>query len=114
VAELTADQRRQLERLREAYEAELPEKLLAIARAAAAARLQNWDPAGVRDLHRLVHRLAGSAAIWGFTDLSHTAGQLEEVVLAALEGAAPPTEALSTLVPRLVDRLQHLAAGRLA
>ena len=86
MAELTEDQRRQLESLRHAYEAELPEKVRSIARAAAFAGLRNWEPAEVQELHRLVHRLAGSAAIWGFTAVSRTAGLLEEVVMAAMGG----------------------------
>ena len=107
MAELTEDQRRQLESLRHAYEAELPEKVRSIARAAAFAGLRNWEPAEVQELHRLVHRLAGSAALWGFTAVSRTAGQLEEVVMAAMGGSPPATEVLQSAIPRLVDELQH-------
>lgn len=114
MAELTDDQRRQLEELRLAYEAELPEKVTSIARAAAFAGLRNWEPAEVVELHRLVHRLAGSAAIWGFTAVSKTAGELEEVVVAAMEKTPRAMERLQAAVPRLVDELQHAvpAAGR--
>src|SRR6185436_21002661 len=81
VAELTADQRAQLTALRRAYAAELPEKVQMIARAAAAAGLHNWEADGVRQLHQLVHRLAGSAAIWGFIEVSRAANELEAIVL---------------------------------
>jgi len=62
----------------------------------------------VRALHHLVHRLAGSSAIWGFTDVSAAAGELEEIVLAAMEGRRElATGDLSDQVRRLLDALQH-------
>jgi HPt (histidine-containing phosphotransfer) domain-containing protein len=105
--ELTEAQRRELAVLRQAYEAELPEKLSTIARAAAAAGLRNWDPAVVTELHGLVHRLAGSAAIWGFGAVSRAAGELEAVVFSALDGQPSATDVLSVAVPRLIDQLQQ-------
>jgi HPt (histidine-containing phosphotransfer) domain-containing protein len=107
MAELTEDQRRELETLRQAYEAELPEKVTSIARAAAFVGLRRWDAADVLELHRLVHRLAGSAAIWGFTAVSKAAGELEEIVMAAMGDSPPGMEVLQSAVPRLVDELQH-------
>jgi chemotaxis protein histidine kinase CheA len=107
VPELTQAQRRQLEALRREYEAELPEKLTLIARAVAALGRREWSSAELQELHHLVHRLAGSSAIWGFTALSRTAGELEVLVLAALEGSRPSTPELSGEVRRLLDLLQH-------
>jgi HPt (histidine-containing phosphotransfer) domain-containing protein len=107
VPELSDAQRRQLQELRQAYEAELPEKVTSIANAAAALRLRDWDPAGVEELHQLVHRLAGSSAIWGFTAVSKAAGELEELVLAALHGTPRPRPELSDAVRRLLEQLQH-------
>ena len=105
--ELSEEQRRQLQQLREAYEAELPEKVTSIAKAAAVLRLRDWDPAGVHELHQLVHRLAGSSAIWGFTEVSRAAGALEALVLTALEGTPRPRNELSDAVRRLLEQLQH-------
>ncbi len=105
--ELSEEQRRQLQQLREAYEAELPEKVTSIAKAAAVLRLRDWDPAGVQELHQLVHRLAGSSAIWGFTEVSRAAGALEALVLTALEGTPRPRNQLSDAVRRLLEQLQH-------
>lgn len=93
--------------MRQAYEAELPDKVTSVARAAAAAGLRNWDPAGVQELHHLVHRLAGSSAIWGFTAVSKAAGELEAIVLAAMEGTRPPTAERRDQVRRLLEELQH-------
>lgn len=106
--ELSGDQRRQLDALRRAYRQELPGKVTGVAEAAAAAGRRNWDPDGVRALHHLVHRLAGSAAIWGFTAVSAAAGELEEIVLAAMEGRPGLAHGeLADEVRRLVDALQH-------
>ena len=105
--DLSDEQRRQLQELRQAYEAELPEKVTSIAKAAAALRLRDRDPAGVQELHQLVHRLAGSSAIWGFTAVSKVAGELEELVLAALDGTPRPRQELSDAVRRLLEQLQH-------
>jgi len=107
VPELSEEQRRQLQQLREAYEAELPEKVTGIANAAAVLRLRDWDPAGVQELHQLVHRLAGSSAIWGFTAVSKAANELEALVLTALEGTPRPRRDLSDAVRRLLEQLQH-------
>ena len=110
MADLNAQQRRQLDALREAYEAELPEKVTSIARAAAD---DLGGRAGVETLYQLVHRLAGSSAIWGFTAVSRAAGELEEVVLAALHDTSPPLERRSSEVRRLVGQLQRaLRASR--
>lgn len=106
--ELSAAQRRELEALRRAYHAELPEKVSAIALAAAALRHHDWDTARLNDLHHLVHRLAGSSAIWGFMDVSKTAGELEEVVLSGLEGSGERTVDIDREVGRLVQELQEV------
>jgi HPt (histidine-containing phosphotransfer) domain-containing protein len=107
VPDLSEEQRRRLHELRQAYEAELPEKVTSIAKAVAALRVREWDPAGVQELHQLVHRLAGSSAIWGFTAISKAAGELEELVLATLEGRPRPRQDLSDQVRRLLEQLQH-------
>ena len=105
MSELSESQRRELEALRQAYEAELPEKVTGIAQVAATVARGQWDVAGVRELHQLVHRLAGSSAIWGFTAVSRAAGELEEIVLAALDGPGRPPD-LPTRVSRLIGELQ--------
>ncbi len=105
--DLSAAQRRKLQALRRAYRAELPEKVSAIALAAALLRQHDWDTAGLNDLHHVVHRLAGSSAIWGFMDVSKTAGELEEVVLSGLETSGKKTVDIDREVGRLVQELQE-------
>lgn len=84
---LNEAQRAQLEAAREAYRAELPEKLDTIA-VAAAALTAGIDSASLETLYQLVHRLAGSAAVFGFHHLSRTAASLEEVVVSLREAGA--------------------------
>jgi HPt (histidine-containing phosphotransfer) domain-containing protein len=104
--ELSAGQRQQLEALRQAYAAELPEKVTAISHMATV--MGNWnDRATVRELHHLVHRLAGSSAIWGFAAIGNAAAELEEVLLSALEENRPPRPDLSADVRRLLEALQQ-------
>jgi HPt (histidine-containing phosphotransfer) domain-containing protein len=107
VPELSEAQRRELAALRHAYEAELPDKLSTIVRMAAAAGRGNWDPAAVKELYLLVHRLAGSAAVWGYVGVSQTAGQLEEIMLSAMARTQPAADVLSAAVPRLVNELKQ-------
>ena len=103
--ELTEAQRRELEALRQAYEAELAQKVTTIAQTAASLGTGEWDRTGLQSLHQLIHRLAGSSAIWGFTAVSEAAGRLEDLMMSALEGTAPPT--LAAEVQRLVEALRQ-------
>lgn len=106
--DLTPAQRQQLEALRQAYAAELPEKVTAIAEAATI--IGTWDDrARVQELHQLVHRLAGSSAIWGFAAIGRAAAELEEFLLRALDGIRPPRPELPSDVRRLIEALQRAA-----
>jgi HPt (histidine-containing phosphotransfer) domain-containing protein len=107
LAKLNEAQRRELEVLRQAYQLELSEKVTAIAHTAAGLERAHWDTAAMQALHHLVHRLAGSSAIWGYTAVSKVAGELEDLVLSALQGTRGRTEELSGEVRRLLQALQH-------
>jgi hypothetical protein len=63
------EQREALAALRRAYERELPAKVEAIARALPGPQADGPDAASLDDLYHLAHRLAGSAAIYGFDDV---------------------------------------------
>ena len=82
---LTEAQRAQLETLRQAYRAELPAKLGLIAGTVEALHA-GWQRAQLQALYDLIHKLAGSAAIYGFGDISRAAGDLESWALEALDG----------------------------
>jgi HPt (histidine-containing phosphotransfer) domain-containing protein len=106
MAELRPDQRRQLDALRRAYEQELPDKVTNIARAAAALGRADGE-VRIDELYQLVHRLAGSSALWGFSAVSKAAAQLEEIVLSAREGQPALRERRSSEVRRLIGDLRR-------
>jgi HPt (histidine-containing phosphotransfer) domain-containing protein len=83
---LTAEQHERLESLRRAYVKDLPARVRAIVEAAES--LEPGDREKLQALHHRVHRLTGSAAIYGFTGLSRAASALEALVYSALAGMA--------------------------
>ena len=102
----TADtQIEQLNVLRERYARDLPDKARVVEEAVDALELR-WDRASLEALHHLAHRLAGSAAIYGFAAVSDAASSLELFVNAALESASPP--APSDLMATLRERTTAL------
>jgi two-component system OmpR family response regulator len=85
----TPDRRtRELDALRRSYRAELPDKLRLIAEEVAALQGGPWDRERLQSLYDQIHRLAGSAAVYGFDEVSRAAGELELWTLAALAGTA--------------------------
>jgi chemotaxis protein histidine kinase CheA len=112
MVDLKPEHRRELEALRRAYAAELPGKVTSIARALTTLA-QRGAGDDVEELYQLVHRLAGSSAIWGFTAVSKVAGELEEIVLAARQGRPALLERRRSEVRRLIGDLQRaLRDGR--
>jgi chemotaxis protein histidine kinase CheA len=94
-----------LKALRVIYAAELPAKVEAIAEAAAAA-LAKWDDAHLEVLYHLVHRLVGSAAIYGFAAVSQNTAALETFVIAAREGRQPPPARREAELRALLDAIK--------
>ena len=86
---LTEAQRAQLDALRQAYRAELPDKLGLIGSAVETLHAGGWEKAHLQALYDLIHKLTGSAAIYGFAGISHAAGQMETWALEALDGGLP-------------------------
>jgi len=110
---MTAGQRERLESLRRDYARDLPKRIRAIADAATS--LDPTDRERLESLHHLVHRLTGSAAIYGFTGVSRAASALEALIYAALAGAAafPPERGpdLAGLVAALESELAAASAS---
>ena len=101
---LTDAQRAQLDALRERYGAELPGKVEAIAAAAAALQAPGADAAKLEQFYQLIHKLAGSAAIYGFDEIERAAAALEEWALANLGGGV--SEPRRQELPLLLAALQ--------
>ncbi len=89
VTRLTEAQQAQLEALRQSYRAELPAKLQLIGGAADTLHAGGWEKAHLAAFYEMVHKLAGSAAIYGFGGISRAAGEIETWTLAALDGGLP-------------------------
>jgi CheY-like chemotaxis protein len=75
-ARLDQSRRADLAALRRVYAADLPERLQAIEGFAEVLKSRGWDKDTVGLLYDSAHRLAGSAAIYGFSEVSATALRL--------------------------------------
>jgi len=96
--------------LRAAYAEHLPERVRAIEEGVSA--LGTGDAEALRALYHQVHRLTGSAAVYGFPQLSRASAVLEERLLAAWQGETPAAaEDASSLAPLVAALKQELPAA---
>jgi len=110
-ARLNEERREDLAALRRLYAADLPERLRAIEGAAAALRDQGWDGQVAASLFDMAHRLAGSAAIYGFPAVSEAAMRVGASNQQGSGGRAPANlQALLKLVAALSEALQESMA----
>jgi HPt (histidine-containing phosphotransfer) domain-containing protein len=96
---------RQLEALRKSYVSELPAKIRSVEEAATA--LERGDPGALEALFHLVHRLAGSSAIYRFPALSIAARRLEDVLARLRETPPAPVGASPAGIRGLVGALRE-------
>ncbi len=73
---LNQSRREVLAALRKLYAEDLPKRLQAIEEAAASLQENGWDPQVAASLYEMAHRLAGSAAIYGFPEVSEAAQRI--------------------------------------
>lgn len=83
---LSADAREALTHLVQRYHGSLENKQKDLEAAFSAADEQQWAPDALRQLKLLVHRLAGSAASYGFTTLGEAARELDQTLSSAQDG----------------------------
>ena len=112
MGEARAKAERQLKALSDSYAGQLPEKLAEIE--AAADRLMADGPAddlhgALRSIHALAHKLAGSAATFGYPDLSRCASHLEVQSGAYLGKDRPPSPQRRRLLDGLARGLRRSA-----
>jgi two-component system, OmpR family, response regulator len=100
--------------LRKVYEADLPERLRAIEAAAASLRNFGWDGQVVTSVLEMAQRLAGSAAVYGFPEVSEAAMRVAS--LANANGSPRPgpgdPQGLLKLVAMLSTALQAVVDDR--
>lgn len=119
-AEFGADFRNEMEALRREYLAELAGRagsLAAAARALAGLSGHNVRLPDLGELRAAVHRLAGSAGIYGFPGIGEKARAVDELLLGVLQGGQPldgPAVAsrLSELVRALQDAIRGSGSAR--
>jgi two-component system, OmpR family, response regulator len=100
-ARLNKARRDDLASLRRTYLADLPERLRAIEASAGSLRDNGWDPRIASDLCDLAHRLAGSAAIYGFPEVSEAAVRIGAFGSTPPGNARPLVESATTLAVAL-------------
>jgi hypothetical protein len=110
VTRLTEAQRAEFDALRRSYEAELPDKLGLIAGALDVLRAGAWNRSDLEAFYLLIHRLTGSAAIYGFDGISRAAGDVETWALAALTDGVPESRRVE-LLPLVRSLQDAFAAG---
>ena len=77
----------------------LSEILLALER-------NNYTQTDLQDLYRIFHSFKGSAASFGFKEISQISHQLEEILLPVQEEEAPITESLVSLMLHTLDQFR--------
>jgi serine phosphatase RsbU (regulator of sigma subunit)/HPt (histidine-containing phosphotransfer) domain-containing protein len=99
----------QFETLHQSYIAELPRKILRAREIWDQISDDVWDDAAWHDLHRLIHSLAGSGAIYGFPMISAAARALDIQLKAIVQDARAPGQSQKKELTALLD-LVALAA----
>lgn len=100
-----------LRTLREAYLAQLPERLAAIQGARTTLRSATVVDEGLREFYRLVHGLTGSGATFGLQDISDSARTLEQQIKAVVDGSSPLDAAQWSAMDASLQRLREAVAG---
>jgi CheY-like chemotaxis protein len=110
-AQVTAERRKVLAALRLLYAEDLPERLRAIETAAARLHEEGWDPQVATSLYEMAHRLAGSAALYGFPAVSAAAHRIGRFASQHASDPAPvDPRHLLALVEALVHSLEQPVA----
>jgi len=99
----------QFETLHQGYVAELPNKILRARQIWDHLPEDCWDGAGWQDLHRHIHSLAGSGAIYGFPMISAAARALDIQLRVIVQDASAPPPGQRKQLAALLD-LVTLAA----
>jgi two-component system OmpR family response regulator len=96
--------------LRQLYAADLPERIRTVEAAAASLQADGWDTQVAASLYEMAHRLAGSAAIYGFPAVSEAAHRIGRFASqhASAQGPVDPRPLLK-LVDALVQALEQPA-----
>ncbi len=101
--------RMQLEKLKQRYTRDLPEKVTRIESAITALLTTPWDEMSCSSAHRLVHSLTGSSGTYGFPEISTTSRSAERILRQSLETRTGLAEPQLSLLKTLLSSLRELA-----
>ncbi len=103
-----------LEKLREAFARQLPERVATIVAAWEGLPGEGWCPERLGDLVRLLHNLAGTAATFGLADVAGAARKAEKEARRIVESCLPPTQEQCAEIRTLLSALPAAGTSRRA
>jgi len=99
----------ELQALKDSYAEQVPEKLAQIDELWASLVEQGWDDETFKTLHRMVHSMAGSAPVFGFSTMGKSARELEMLLKAVSASGEPLTDIQYRELPVLVEAVRASA-----
>ena len=99
----------ELQALKDSYADQLPQKLAEIDALWATLVDDGWDEETFKTLHRMVHSMAGSAQVFGFTAMGKSARELE-MLLKAVPNSGEPLSAAQYEELAVLVRAVHASA----
>ena len=99
----------QLALLQQEYCSELPDRLQEIEDAWSSYQSSGWEQEGLKQLHYYIHRIVGSAATFGFLQLSESTRSIEQILKKQVQPGTIPTKELQQKLSKQVSLLQQQA-----
>jgi len=99
----------ELQALKDSYADQVPQKLAEIDALWATLVDEGWDGESVKTLHRMVHNMAGSAQVFGFTMMGKRARELEMLLKAISSSGEPLSEAQCAELAVLIEAVRASA-----
>ena len=101
-----------LDQLYADYQRQLPERINYVALQLSAYCAQPNPPAALQNLHHALHKLAGSGATFGHTEMGKVARHWEHLTSALLNTSAPPITSQWEEMHSLLSELSRTATLR--
>lgn len=95
----------ELQDLREYFAGRLPDRLREIDEAWSRVLASSWSAEPLRELHRLVHSLAGAGATFGFPEVTRASRDLERFLKSTLDAPAGEPDR----VVKLLDEIRRVS-----
>ncbi len=100
-----------LKALRAVYAEGLPDRISTIEKLWGDVSSGRGGADAMKNLHRMVHGMAGSSGTFGFNGLGVAAGNMEEILDSVMEGGAPLDEEIHAKVEGWLARFRELASN---